>query len=192
MQSMVSICNVALARLGGNQLERINSPDEGGAAATLCRTLFPHVTALALAYHPWAFATKRATLALKETDVEGNYPLRFSLPEDCLLPVRLTGEIEDHAPTPHVVEGDDLLTSANPAVLLYVARQEDTSVWPVFFADAVAWGMAAELATSLINDPRRQQWYGDAFQRALADASGRDLAGQRMRRNRCPWLESRE
>ena len=191
MQSLVSLFNTALARLGGSQLEHVSSPDESGATAALCRNLFPHVADLALSAFPWSFARRRASLALKGEGI-AKYPQRYSLPADCLRPIAVTGEIADHAPTPYLVEGRDLLTAPDPAELVYIARNHDPSFWPAAFADAVAWGLAAELATSLVNDAGRQRWYADQFQRALQEASGQDQARQRFAQNICPWLESRQ
>ncbi len=190
MQSYVSVCNTALARLGGDQLGRFNSPDEDGAIPTLCRTLFPQTVDFCLAWFPWSFARKRVFLALKGDGSEA-YALRYALPADCLRPVEIVGEIKDHAPVPYVIEGADLLTAQADAQLVYVARLHDPACWTPIFADAVAWGLAAELSTPLINDPRRQQVYAEHFQRALADASGADMAMQRPDRHICPWLEER-
>ena len=110
MQSTVAIYNTALARLGGHQLERVNSPDDDGAAATLCRTLFPHAVDMTLASADWSFATRRAALARKADAGPTDYPFRYGLPSDCLNPLRLEGEIRDHCPPNYIIEGNDLLT----------------------------------------------------------------------------------
>ncbi len=190
MQSYVSVCNTALARLGGDQLGRFNSPDEDGAIPTLCRTLFPQTADFALAGFPWSFARKRAFLALTGEGPAG-YVLRYALPADCLRPIEIVGGGANSAPVPYILEGRDLLTGQAAAQLAYVARLHDPALWPPAFADAVAWGLAVELSTALINDPRRQQWYAERFQRSLADASGADMAMQRPGREECPWLKGR-
>ena len=190
MQSLVSLFNTALARLGGNQLERVNSPDEEGATAALCRNLFSHVADVALSAFPWSFARQRVSLALKGDGIAA-YPYRYALPVDCLRPVAVAGAGTDNAAT-YLIEGQDLLTAVNPAEFLYVARKHDPSVWPAAFADVVAWGLSAELATALINDAGRQRWHAEQFQRSLHEASRQDQSQQRLAETACQWLDSRE
>lgn len=189
MRSTISVYNTALARLGGGQLDRINAPEEEGATATLCRTLFPHVVELALSAHPWSFALRRVVLAQKtRTGLEPReHPYRYALPADCLLPVSLGDAAQSHT-----LEGGDLLTGASPAVLVYVARVLDPALWNAGFADAVAWALAAELATALVNDARRQQFYMEKYTVALHEAAANDANSQNIFMPAGSWLASRE
>ncbi len=214
MNSTVAIYNTALARLGGHQLERVNSPDDDGTVPTLCRTLFPHVVDVALASCPWSFATRRASLAQKPDDGPPGYPLRYALPADCLYPLRLDvaglgpartggergaqpsgmgtgGEIADHFPPSYILEGADLLTNVATPVLAYVARLRDPALFTPLFADAVAWALAAELSTALVNDVRRQQLCLQKYEMALHDARTADARSQHPLRHAGPWIEAR-
>ena len=193
MQSTVAIYNTALARLGGHQLERVNSPDDDGTVPTLCRTLFPHVVDAALATFPWSFATRRASLAQKPDDGldRPGYPLRYALPADCLYPLRLEGEIADHFPPSYILEGADLLTNVATPVLVYVARLRDPAYFAPLFADAVAWALAAELSTALVNAVRRQQLCMQKYELALHDARTVDARSQHPLKHPGPWIEAR-
>ncbi len=191
MHSTVELYNVALARLGGNQLGRINTPYEDSTEAALCDILFPHAVDLALAALPWNFATRRVALALQKEHAGGEYPFRYALPVDCLSPIRLEGCGDGGFPPVHVIEGRSLLCAQNPATLVYVARLLDVTSWPPAFSDAVAWLLAAELATSLINDGRRQQFYLQKYEQALLEARAVELRQQRFNRPSGPWLEAR-
>ena len=191
MQSTVAIYNTALARLGGHQLERVNSPDDDGTAATLCRTLFPHAVDMTLASADWSFATRRAALARKVDAGPTDYPFRYGLPSDCLNPMRLEGEIKDHFPPAYVIEGVDLLTATESAVLVYVARLRDPALFPPLFADAVAWALAADLSTALVNDARRQQLCMQKYEQALLVAITADRRRQNPQVYTGPWLTSR-
>lgn len=192
MQSTVAIYNTALARLGGHQLERVNSPDDDGAVPTLCRTLFPHVVDVALASCPWSFATRRAALAQKPEEGPPRYNLRYALPADCLCPLRLEGEIADHFPPSYILEGADLLTNVATPILAYVARLRDPALFPPLFADAVAWALAAELSTALVNDVRRQQLCLQKYELALHDARTADARSQHPVKHPGPWIEARQ
>lgn len=192
MQSTITLYNTALARLGGHQLERVNSPDDDGTVPTLCRTLLPHVIDLTLAAHDWSFAMRRVTLAQKPEQGPPGYPLRYGLPSDCLYPVRLEGEIKDHFPPRYILEGLDLLTDTAGAVLVYVPRLRDPDRFPPLFADAVTWALAAELSTALINDVRRQQMCMQQYELALHKAMAADRKRQHPKTYPGPWIEARE
>ena len=204
MQSTVAIYNTALARLGGHQLERVNSPDDDGAVPALCRTLFPHVVDVALASCPWSFAARRVSLARKPDGGSGQsgglsqshspsgYGLRYALPADCLYPLRLEGEAGDHFSPAYILEGADLLTNVATPVLVYVARLRDPAYFPPLFADAVAWALAAELSTALVNDARRQQFCLQKYELARNEARTADLSFQHPAKHAGPWIQSRE
>jgi hypothetical protein len=181
MQSTVQLYNLALARLGGEQLLQNISPQEGDTMGRLCDNLFPHVLDMALQAHSWGFALRTITLPLVPTPKGGNggvFSYRYRVPADCVRPVRLQGGGFGRSPA-YVVqgsdEGSDLLTNESPATLIYVAREMDPKRWPPMFADALAWGLASELATARINDPQRQQYYAQVYRAALLDASVQDM-----------------
>ena len=190
MQSLVSLYNTALARLGGNQFDRVNTPDEDSATASLCRTLFPHVLDMALAHSPWQFAREVVALGQKPNPepsalVDHRYPFRFELPRDCVRPIQLQPETE------FVISGQDLLTRVNPAILGYTARLDQPPAWPPNFADGLAWLLASELATAHINDPQRQQFYLTMARAALDNAAAVERNSQRPINNRSPWIGAR-
>ena len=189
MQTSVGICNVALARVSGHQLERINSIDDDSTAGTLCRNLLPHVIDVALGQLQWSFAMREAVLAEKRqesTVPDGEYPCRFALPSDCLYPVRLKSGAATMHPA-YMIQGRDIVTGFSPAVLVYVARGHDPSGWPPLFADAIAWALAAELATAMVNDVRRHQFCLQNYQTALYQARAAELNSQQVDVPVHPW-----
>lgn len=213
MKSIVDVYNTALGRLGGNQLERMNTPDEEGTVAALCRTFYPHVLDMALAHSEWAFARQAVALALKADESPNpDYPYRYKLPTDCIRPIKITtlgqgqggaswggdcdgyggyGSHEQGFDYPYIIDGLDVLTTVSPAVLTYVRRVVDPVSWPPLFADAVAYGLAAELATAYVNDTRRQQMFEELMQRKLGEASAVELNSQNRKRKPSPWILSR-
>ncbi len=199
MQSTISVYNLALSRLGGNQIGRVNLPQEDSIEAKLCNALFPHCADMALSAHPWGFATRRALLAAKTETGQAGYPLRFALPADCLNVLRLedaggagstAGPYKSGAfPPPHVIEGRDLLTAQSAPRLIYIARAHEVAAWPACFADAVAWSLAAELSVAMLNDARRQQFYIQKYEQTLLEAKTWDLNQQQPPRRESAWLE---
>ncbi|SHN66855.1 hypothetical protein [Desulfovibrio litoralis] len=190
--SIVSIYNLSLARLGGHQLGRINSPYEDSTEASLCNNLYPHIRDLSLSSYAWNFARKKETLAIVESSiVNAEYPFCFKLPADCLRPICLEGHNQDNQPTPFIIRERDLLTGSNPAVLEYIARIEDPNLWTMSFKNAVAWGLASELATALTNDINKQMRYLEFYHRSLADAFSSERNTEKPAKLPNPWLEAR-
>ncbi|MDR1490599.1 MAG: hypothetical protein LBS65_09010 [Desulfovibrio sp.] len=187
MQSTVHLFNTALARLGGEQLPQNISPQEDNAVGQLCEHLFPQVLDLTLAAHHWSFALRRVALASVPDTQPANdeYRLAFQMPSDCVKPVRLEG-----APA-YVIEGTTIRTNQEKPVLVYVRRVTDPKLWPPSFADALAWGLAGELASARVNDGQKQNWCYQNYKIALADAIVRDLADQNPRRPRSAWQAAR-
>ncbi|MDR1684873.1 MAG: hypothetical protein LBR82_00250 [Desulfovibrio sp.] len=190
MQSTVQLYNLALARLGGDQFQPLTSPQEDDALAKLCQTLFPHVLDMTLQAHSWGFALRTVILPQVAIPQDGNggvFSYRYQMPSDCVRPVRLQGG-RNHSPA-YQVHGSNagavLLTDEAPATLIYVARETDPKRWPAMFADALAWGLASELATARINDPQRQQFYVQMYRGAVTDA-----AAQNMRENNPQPMQS--
>lgn len=178
MQSVVQLFNTALARLGGEQLPRNISPGEGDTVGALCENLFPQILDLTLSAHAWSFALRRAALAVVPESGWGNalYRLAYAVPSDCVKAVRLAGGV-NRSPA-YVIEGTTLRADERQAVLVYVARVTDPKKWPPAFADALAWGLAGELASARLNDSQKQNWCCQNYKVALGDAIARDRAAQ--------------
>ena len=194
MYSTLSLYNLALARLGGNELATLSAPGEGSRLASLCNTLFPHVCNLAFGAHAWAFALTEETLApVHEPNalLQGEYGLAYALPVACLRPVRLMGQGEEHRPPSFAVSGPTLYCDLAPARLQYVRRVHDTARWPAHFVEVVVWGLAAELCASYLNDPARQKLCMERAQRALQMAMATDAAGTQPKRKPFLWEEAR-
>ena len=191
MRSKVSICNLALSRISGHQLDEINGLDEESQAARLCKNSLPFVVETALSYFAWNFATKQVRLALTLSNVgTDGYSFRYALPADCLRFLRLAGGSVGYPP-PCAVQGNDILTDVEHAELIYIANTDTTNMWPPRFASAVAWGLAAELSTSLINDIRRQQFCQQQYALELDQAKADDLNANTPRKTIDNWEAAR-
>jgi hypothetical protein len=192
MQSTVHLFNVALAKLGGEQLNMNRSPLEQGTTGEICENLFPQVLDLTLAVHEWSFAKKRLALALVSGQQgSGEYPLVYELPTDCLKPGYLEGYAGINRKPAYVIEGQTLLSAQEGAVLVYVARVTDPRLWPPSFAEALGWGLAGELASAVLNNSQKQAWCYQNYKIALADAIARDCSGQNPTPPRSAWQAAR-
>lgn len=185
---MLNIYNSALAKLGSNRLEQVRDVDEPGTVGSLCRLLLPQVLELALDYAPWSFALARAALKAESQNRGSRYPYGFSLPDDLIRPVRLGTEEPGF---PFIIEGQTIFAPVARAELLYVKRQEDSSLWTASFTQAVTIGLASELCPAVLNDISRQQLYRQEFQAALAHAAAADLKRQKFQPGQAEWLGAR-
>ena len=195
MQSTVHLFNTALARLSGEQLSRNISPLEQGVTGKICENLFPHVLDMTLAAHAWAFATRRKTLSMPalggETLKNPAYPFAFELPSDCIKPLRLEGIAGVNRTPAYVIEGRTIRTGSDSVILVYIARLVDPKLWPPLFADALAWAMAGELASTINNDMQKQQWCYQNYRIAISDAVAVDQRDQNPHRKKSEMTEAR-
>lgn len=173
-ESTVRIFNQALAFLGGEQLSSVESPWKDSALGILCNNNYPLVLDTALSAHDWTFALKRQTLArVEDQNSRAEYQYRYKLPSDCLRPRGLTAP-GTRGRRHYIIEGNDLLADIAPAELSFIGRVDDPTVFPPAFTVALAWGLAAVLATARINDQQKQQFCQQNYEIYLAEAMARD------------------
>ena len=183
--SEVSICNLAIARVGG---ESISSLAENVKAAKLCTIFYSNSRDSVLAEMWWTFATKRQTLARLATAPESEFGYAYQLPSDLITP-RYLADAED---VEYVIEGDTLVTDAEEVDLVYTFQQADTTKFTPLFTDCVAFRVAAELALPLTNRPTNQSNFTQLYQKALSRAKVTDQdRGSKKRPTGSRWLNSR-
>lgn len=190
MQTIQQLYNQALARLGGEQLPVVLTGDD--SPLILCENAFPHVLDLALSAHDWSFAKTRSSLSKNGDAPEGSgFCFSYNLPATFLRAIRLEGHAGINSTPPYVIEGQRLLTDADPALLLHISRVNTPSRWPAHFADALIWGLAGELASARMNDSAKQQWCYENYSVVLAHAVAQDLTIQNPRPVRSAWNAAR-
>ena len=142
--SQISICNQALAKVGGGA---ITSLTEGSTAADACRLIYDDLRDEILQMRPWPSSVKRTTLAKLVDPPAFEWASAFKLPPDFLAVWRLGITPEDRPP--YAVEGRTLLTNLDQAHLVYVFRNEDPASYEPALADLLATRMAMELAVTV-------------------------------------------
>lgn len=165
MPTVTQLCNLALGRVGHADL--IGDPfdtNDHSRAAIACRNAYPIARDGTLEAGWWPFALGRERLAgLSRT--RDPWAFAYALPHDCLVPRELlrpqgalpawvaTSEVLSLPPIPFALElsaGTRVLLTDEPAAeLVYTVRVEDPTLFPPLFADALAWRLAADLATTL-------------------------------------------
>jgi len=145
MASEVQICNLALSKVGD---EQITSLTENKKAARLCNLVYEPLRDSVLRAHFWNFAVERVALA-KSTDTPAyEYSAKFALPTDFLRLID-TNLLDTET---FKVEGLFVLANSDTVSVRYVKRVEDPNQFDWLFIEALAARMAAELAIALTDN----------------------------------------
>lgn len=161
MSSEVFICNLALSSIGA---ATISSLTEASAGAIACNNFYAHTRDTLLQWHPWNFAKK--VIALAELDItdDTSWLYRYERPSDCLK-IRHLSDASFLKPVTvdaggslghwkHEVRGNSIYCDLSPAYLNYTFRNEDPTLYPPLFQEALAFALAVRLAMPLTADPK--------------------------------------
>lgn len=203
MASEVSICNLALTRVGEAGSITSIKPPEGSVHAKVCAVLYPVSVGILLEAHDWRFATRRAALTEIQTKELHGWRGLFALPSDCQRVISVRPSAIRRAPWPQnplfVVERFDgspaLYTDCPTPVVQYIMAEPGVGSFPPLFVDALAWHLAQALAGALIKGKEGIQVTAaitTKYEKALAEAMKKD-AGQHYEPicHVAPWIAVR-
>ena len=160
MPDKTYIFNLALILLGSNPILDADS-DTSKKAVTL-RTVYDGARDLALADHPWNFATKRATLAQVSEAPAFGFTYAYQPPTDCL---RVLGVCQGSDSHPHYhhsdidpdityrMEGGLLLTNESTVKIKYISRIEIEGLFSPGFVLAFSYWLAGLAAYGTTGNP---------------------------------------
>ncbi len=160
----LSICNIALSKLGESPIIAIDP--NGPPAARLCYLHYHPVRREVLTANRWSFATKRATLSSPANEEpDGTRSLPHALPPDCLR------VLEVNSPC-WTLRGRSIYCPAPTLRLLYIADEEDCSLFDPLFTEALATRLACKLCIPLTSSSTARQALTEEYQRiALPQAA---------------------
>ena len=185
MASVVQICNLALAKIGD---EQITSLTENSKAARLCNLVYEPMRDATTRAHPWNFAVTRVALAADVTAPTYEYDAQFALPSDFL---RLLGtDLLDTAK--FLVESGHILCDASTLNIRYVQQVIDPNRYDWLFIEALSARIAAELAIAIADNRALSVDLFNLFSTKLADARTADATeGTPEDLTADTWLNSR-
>lgn len=135
MASEVSVCNLALQKLGA---ARISSLSDDSRNARAMNAAYAHIRDLELSSHDWNFARTRTTLLADSPAPAFEFDYGYTLPADCLQ-IRPTNASD----VDWLVEGSQLLTNMGaPLEIIYTRREEDPNRFHPTFTELVACRLA--------------------------------------------------
>ncbi len=185
MTSEVSICNLALTKIGE---EQILSLTEDTKAGRLCNLHYAHMRDTVLRSHYWNFAIKRVALAASTTAPVYEYTTAFPLPSDFIriLDTNLLRGAD------WKIEANELVTDDDAVSIRYVARITDTNQFDPLFVEALAARIGAELAQPLADSVTLTDAMFQLFERKIREARGADAQeGEPDGMDADIWLDSR-
>ena len=201
MASEVTICNMALARIGIDQT--IEDLADTSARARACKLWYAHCRDFVLADAPWNWAMKVAPLAQVDGGSVPGWSRLFRYPVDCLALRDLTDEggsrqrindwlsdlyVGNQWQTPRYSfevrqdaseAGKVILTDVERPYALYTVRVTDPAQFDVKFTDTLAWRIGMELAVTLRAEGGKQRDCAQMYVVSKAEAKTRYMNEQR-------------
>jgi len=184
--SVTQICNIALADIGD---KRITDIAENTPQARFCRAHYETTRDKVLRVHPWNFATTQAALSELTDPPLAGFCHRYALPGDFLRVVQLNGFEAWEARDDFKVVGRELHTDADAAVIEYVQRVTDSSIFDALFVELLAKLLASKLAAPLAGDRSLGLTLRSEYQAMLGEARMTD-ANEARPKVRLPMVES--
>lgn len=149
MPSVTSICNQALARLGGNQIINL---DDNTQEAKLCKAVYENLRNTVLEEHQWSFAIGRHKLVKSnESFVGGQYANYFLIPPFVINIIRASSNPDDRTTNTDNwrVEAGYVTSDASTIYIKTVDKIIDPNKYSPMFTQALAIRIAAEIAWPL-------------------------------------------
>ena len=174
ISSAVSICNRALALVGGTRT--ISSLLETSTEANVCRRVYDASLRSMLAEHPWSWCRSVASLAQATEVAVPGFIYSYNFPASCLYLHRVFNEeTESGGFQQFVVDGTRMIfTNLYQAYAEYTKLPEE-DIFPPLFAEALAWRVATEISVALSggNINKREHLY-NFYREAVANAAALD------------------
>jgi hypothetical protein len=170
MTSVVSICNLALVRVGHTPITALN---EEGKGALACNANYEPCRDATLRAHPWNFAIRRVSLAQLSTTPAYEFAYEYQLPTDFLKIIRTQDEAASVWSEYRIEEGK-LRTNAGTVKIEYIAKITDPNKFDPLFVDVLATRIAAEISTWLTDTSTSTQRLWEVYDAKLREARGVD------------------
>jgi len=152
--SSISICNMALHHVGSSK--RIASLTEASQEASICRSFYADTVKSVLSEFPWSFAKTITTLGLVKENPNSEWLYSYRLPNNCIKAIRILSGIRNDTKqsrvkfvTAYDESGPLIYTDKENAELEYIYNVENESLFPIDFAIALSFRIAAYIAPSI-------------------------------------------
>jgi len=177
----LEILNMALVHAGANRVDSVSDPVVGAEIGSLfiniARQTFIQQSKLSK-------TIKESALALADGETSNIYTYVYTLPADCLNPVKIWNGNVGSDPVIYEIGTHSLLTSSviktdyEDAILIYSVDIENLNVFTAADHLAISYLLASYLAMGLKLDDRRASLLEQKYITALSVAIANDRNGQ--------------
>lgn len=159
MQSAIAICNVALSSYIGTKT--ITSLQETSPEGEQCALHYDRVRRSLLQRFPWHWATRREALTVElMNDRAGAWAYRYKRPAHMIAPrwvnepgaARAAMAAGRSPDSPREITADSIYSDVPGAVIEFTRDEDDPTVFPPAFADALAAFLGAAIAMPITRD----------------------------------------
>ena len=186
--SQVRVANLALQKLGAQEIVSMDEDTRERRAITRCYTMLRDRE---LRAHNWNFSIKRKVLAPSSVAPLFEFAKAFPLPADCLRPLPPSRDvdwtIEYHEGSKH------MLTNEGTVIYLrYVSRVTDETQFDPLFADMLACKIAWHCCEEITQSNQKKADIEREYDKAKADAKRINAFEQAAPQEpEPPWLTAR-
>jgi len=182
--SELSICKLALSKLGDEASITSVFPVDGSVQSSYCNTFYPVALRVLLDKHVWGFATKEAVLVEDTSNTSSAWKYAYHLPSDFMgiIDVRDSTFIDEtNYPNnqEYSLQMGIVYTNIPGAIMLYSSNLATNILsFPPLFVEALTWLLASYLAGPIIKgdvgvsaSQRLLQAFGAALKEAVESDS---------------------
>ena len=181
MSTEVDIANLALARVGSEDIMSLTDTDDENARVV--NRFYEPTVRECLRSHQWSCATKRATLAQLADAPAFGYDHQYQVPTDFLRAI-LLNDVNVWDPIDcWALEGDRILTNEDTVNLVYVYYDEDATTYDDLLVNAIVVNLTSKIVGTLTGEPSQAQRFLQEYERALSAAKTVDAQETKSNEN---------
>jgi hypothetical protein len=154
MTDAVSICNLALQRVGAKSISTLT---EDTTAARACNRVYEQARDSELRAHSWAFARERVQVAADSTDPTFGAARRYALPSDSLRILPTNGVDGTDTQDDFEIFGKFIHTDhSSPINLNYIKRVTDENTFDSLFVELLIARVAMDVSEKVTQSNKKK------------------------------------
>jgi len=181
MANKVSICNMALSRLGATRISSLEAGIDSSSNAATCSVFYEDAVNELIALHDWSWATARRQLSALSSDNYTNYLYKYQLNTDVVAVLKLIDSDGNDLEDEYEIEKDCLYTNVTPCLIKYMTNDiEEADLSPVF-VELLVLKIASKIAYLITSDQKLEVKFLQLYEGYLRRVKGQDTFHKKNR-----------
>lgn len=136
----------------------ITSFSDGSNEANIITNVYSPLVQKIMTLHPWSFATKKRRLNQNSTNPVNEYNYAYIIPSEALRIFKVfdSSSVNAIPNTNYKIMGSNILSNDTTLYAEYTTYVSE-SYWPPYFADFMAYALAAKIALAVTDDENLAQ-----------------------------------